>query len=61
MGITPFIDVVPTVGLMPTTPFVFAGPMIDVSVSVPIDSGTTFADTETALPELEPTRNSQSL
>lgn len=56
IGITPFLDVKPTVGLNPTTPFIEAGPMIEVSVSVPNDKGTILADTATAEPELEPSR-----
>lgn len=55
MGITPFLDVRPTVGLIPTTPFIEAGPTIEESVSVPNESGTIFAETETADPELDPT------
>ncbi len=53
---TPFLDVSPTVGFIPTTPFIDAGPMMDVSVSVPNDRGTMFAQTATAEPELEPSR-----
>lgn len=55
IGINPPLEVRPTVGLMPTIPLMLAGPMIDVSVSVPNDKGTRFAETATALPELEPT------
>ena len=51
---TPFLDVSPTVGFIPTMPLIDAGPMIDVSVSVPKDTGTMFAETATAEPELEP-------
>ncbi len=58
---TPFLDVSPTVGFIPTTPFIDAGPMMDVSVSVPNDRGTMFAQTATAEPELEPSRNSCQL
>ena len=54
MGITPVLEVSPTVGLIPTTPLIEAGPMIDVSVSVPMAKGTIFAETETADPELDP-------
>lgn len=61
MGMTPDLDVSPTVGLMPTTPLMLAGPIIDVSVSVPKAIGTTFAATETAEPELEPSVRSLSL
>ena len=56
IGITPFLDVKPTVGLTPPTPFIEAGPMIEVSVSVPKDKGTILVDTATAEPELEPSR-----
>ena len=51
---TPARDVSPTVGFIPTMPLIDAGPMIDVSVSVPKDMGTMFAETATAEPELEP-------
>ncbi len=51
---TPFLDVSPTVGLIPTAPLFEAGPMMDVSVSVPNAKATMFADTATAEPELEP-------
>lgn len=54
IGMTRFLDVSPTVGLMPTIPLIEAGPMIEVSVSVPNDKGTMFAETATAEPELEP-------
>ena len=53
---TPALDVSPTVGFIPTTPLIDAGPMIDVSFSVPNDRGTMFAETATAEPELEPSR-----
>ncbi len=56
LGITPALEVSPTVGLIPTTPLMLAGPMIEVSVSVPIERGTMFAETATALPELDPTK-----
>lgn len=56
MGITPSLEVSPIVGLIPTTPFREAGPMIEVSVSVPSAKGTIFAETATAEPELEPTK-----
>lgn len=55
-GMTPLLDVKPIVGLMPTTPFIEAGPMIDPSVSVPKESGTMLAATATAEPELDPTQ-----
>src|SRR5439155_21751938 len=44
----------PTVGFMPTMPQVFAGLMIDPSVSVPTATAQRFALTDTADPELEP-------
>ena len=44
----------PTVGLMPTTPFAFAGLRIDPEVSVPIAIGARFALTPIPEPELEP-------
>ena len=55
IGMTPVLEVKPTVGLIPTTPLILAGPMIEVSVSVPNARGTIFADTATADPELDPT------
>ena len=55
IGMTPFLDVSPTVGLIPTTEFMRDGPVIEVSVSVPRAKGTIFAETATADPELEPT------
>ncbi len=57
---TPLRDVSPTVGLIPTTPLFEAGPIIEVSVSVPNDNGTMFAETATAEPELEPSEIAQS-
>src|SRR6266581_1643996 len=44
----------PTVGFMPTMPQVFAGLMIDPSVSVPTATAQRLALTDTADPELEP-------
>ena len=44
----------PTVGLMPTTPFMAAGLTIDPSVSVPMATVQNPAATATAEPELEP-------
>src|SRR6266571_2378664 len=44
----------PTVGLMPTTPFVEAGQRIEPSVSVPNDAEARFAAIAAADPELEP-------
>ena len=55
IGTTPLREVKPTVGLIPTTPLINAGPITEVSVSVPRDMGTRFADTATAEPPLEPT------
>src|SRR5450631_3912978 len=54
MGITPERLVRPTVGLMPTTPFIVAGQRMEPSVSVPIEAATRFAATATADPALEP-------
>ena len=53
---TPALDVSPTVGFILTTPLIDAGPMIDVSVSVPYERSTMFAETVTAEPQLEPSR-----
>ena len=50
----------PTLGLRPTTPFMFAGPRIEPSVSVPMAAThnpaatATATATATADPELEP-------
>ena len=44
----------PTVGLMPTTPQLFAGPTMLPSVSVPMATEVKFAATAAAEPELEP-------
>lgn len=57
MGMTPALEVSPTVGFIPTMPLIDAGPMIEVSVSVPKDRDTMFAETATAEPELEPSGN----
>src|SRR6266567_3648713 len=54
IGITPARLVRPTVGLMPTTPFVEAGQRIEPSVSVPNDAAARFAAIAAADPELEP-------
>lgn len=60
LGITPSLDVSLSDGLNPTIPLVLAGPIIDVSVSVPNERGTMFAETATALPELDPTANTSA-
>src|SRR5579871_2811111 len=54
MGITPERLVRPTVGLMPTMPFIAAGQRIEPSVSVPSEAATRLVATATADPELEP-------
>ena len=54
IGITPARLTNPTVGLMPTTPQLFAGPTILPSVSLPIATDVKFAATAAAEPELEP-------
>jgi hypothetical protein len=50
----PLRETNPTVGFMPTTPFVTAGQMIEPLVSVPTAAAQRFADTATPEPELEP-------
>src|SRR5260370_25475511 len=54
MGTTPARLVSPTVGLMPTTPFAFAGQTMLPSVSLPNDTVAKFADAAAPEPELEP-------
>src|SRR5215470_2013948 len=54
IGTMPARLVRPTVGLMPTTPFAFAGHTMLPSVSVPMDSAAKFADTAAPEPELDP-------
>ena len=54
MGIIPSLLTRPTVGLIPTTPLLEAGQLIDPFVSVPIASGTRPSATAAALPELDP-------
>src|SRR5437016_13318110 len=44
----------PTVGLMPTMPFVVAGLTMEPSVSVPMETAQKFAAVAAAEPELEP-------
>src|SRR2546428_4194161 len=44
----------PTVSLIPTVPFAFAGQTIEPSVSVPRPAAQRLPDTEAAEPELEP-------
>src|SRR5712671_4649427 len=44
----------PTVGLIPTTPFTFAGQTILPSVSVPNETAAKFADAAAPEPELDP-------
>ena len=54
IGITPARLTRPTVGLIPTTPQLFAGPTMLPSVSVPMATAVKLADTAAADPELEP-------
>src|SRR5713226_5451129 len=54
MGTTPARLVSPTVGLMPTTPFAFAGQTMLPSVSLPNETVAKFADAAAPEPELEP-------
>src|SRR6185436_13438086 len=54
IGTTPAREVNPTVGLMPTTPLLDDGLMIEPSVSVPSDAAARLAETATPEPELEP-------
>src|SRR2546427_13212598 len=54
IGTTPARLVRPTVGLIPTVPFAFAGQTIEPSVSVPRPAAQRLPDTEAAEPELEP-------
>jgi hypothetical protein len=44
----------PTVGLIPTTPFAFAGQTMLPSVSVPNDTVAKFAEAAAPEPELDP-------
>ena len=54
IGTTPARLVRPTVGLMPTMPFAFAGQTIEPSVSVPSEPAVRLADGAAPEPELEP-------
>src|SRR6185503_1508842 len=54
IGTTPAREVSPTVGLMPTTPLLDDGLMIEPSVSVPRAAAARLAETATPEPELEP-------
>src|SRR3989442_4325270 len=54
IGTTPARLVSPTVGLIPTTPFSFAGHTIEPSVSVPNAAAQKLADAAAPEPELEP-------
>src|SRR6266480_2025185 len=54
MGTMPARLISPTVGLIPTMPFVDEGETIEPSVSVPTATAQRFAATATAEPELEP-------
>src|SRR5207302_1474963 len=54
MGTTPARLVSPSVVLIPTTPLLFAGQIMEPSVSVPREPAVKFAETAAAEPELEP-------
>src|SRR5690606_5524941 len=54
IGMMPVREMRPSVGLIPTTPFEFAGQMIDPFVSVPTAAAMRFAEGATPEPELEP-------
>src|SRR5579884_3158833 len=54
IGTTPPRLVNPTVGLIPTTPFTFAGHTMLPSVSLPSETAVKFADVAAADPELDP-------
>src|ERR1043166_2837286 len=54
IGTTPWRLVSPTVGLIPTTPLLDDGLMIEPSVSVPSAATHRFAETATPEPELDP-------
>src|SRR5260370_31564013 len=54
IGTTPRRLIRPTVGLMPTTEFAFAGLKMEPDVSVPTVAAARFADATTPGPELDP-------
>jgi len=54
IGMIPLRETSPTVGLIPTTPFVTDGQIIELLVSVPTAAAARFAETATPDPELEP-------
>ncbi|MNY72399.1 hypothetical protein D3C86_2109510 [compost metagenome] len=54
MGMTPLRLTNPTVGFMPTTPFIDAGQAMEPFVSVPTATAQRLAATATAEPELDP-------
>src|SRR5947209_1046099 len=54
IGTTPARLTRPTVGLIPTTPFSFAGQTMLPSVSVPIETAVKFDEAAAADPELDP-------
>jgi hypothetical protein len=54
MGTIPARLTSPTVGLIPTSPQMEEGEVIDPSVSVPIAAAHRFAEAATADPELDP-------
>src|SRR5437660_11725491 len=54
IGMTPARLTTPTVGLMPTTPFAFAGQTMLPSVSVPMETVVRLPDAAAPDPELDP-------
>src|ERR1700751_1139795 len=54
MGTTPARLVRPNIGLIPTTPMLFAWPKVEPSVSAPTDPAAKLAETAAPEPELEP-------
>jgi len=61
IGTTPCRLIRPTVGLMPTSEFAFAGLRIEPDVSVPIAAAARFEAETTAGPELDPLGESACL
>jgi hypothetical protein len=54
MGIIPLLLQSPTVGFMPTIPFIAEGQSMEPSVSVPMAMAHKLADTAVPEPELDP-------
>src|SRR5260370_24147005 len=54
MGTMPALLISPTVGLMPTSPFMEDGHTMEPSVSVPMPMAHRFAEMAAPVPELEP-------